>query len=91
MPWVTIEGRTCDDIRDVLRLPREPSGDNKRTTRTGMYQWTTLYCAEIALALVTGLNLRKRIRFKFFQSAIYADRYFRTIANVKYKFYAIAF
>jgi len=51
MPWVTTEGRTCDDIRDVLRLPREPSGDNKRTTRTGMYQWTTLYCAEIALAL----------------------------------------
>lgn len=50
MPWVTTEGRTCDDIRDVLRLPREPSGDNKRTTRTGTYQWTTLYCAEIALA-----------------------------------------
>lgn len=51
MPWVTTEGRTCDDIRDVLRLPREPSGDNKRTTRTGMYQWTTLYCAKIALVL----------------------------------------
>lgn len=43
------EGRTCDDIRDVLGLPRDPSGDNKRTTRTGTCQWTTLYCAEIAL------------------------------------------
>lgn len=42
-------GRTCDDIRDVLGLPRDPSGDNKRTTRTGTCQWTTLYCAEIAL------------------------------------------
>ena len=48
MPWLTTEGRTCDDIRDVLGLPRDPSGDNKRTTRTGTCQWTTLYCAEIA-------------------------------------------
>lgn len=47
------EGRTCDDIRDVLGLPRDPSGDNKRTTRTGTCQWTTLYCAEIALPRIS--------------------------------------
>lgn len=56
---MTVEGRTCDDIRDVLGLPRDPSGDNKRTTRTGTYQWTTSYCVEIALArLLANLPTR---------------------------------
>lgn len=61
------EGRTCDDIRDVLGLPRDPSGDNKRTTRTGTCQWTTLYCAEIALPrYLSRLHLLRAYSFPLF-------------------------
>lgn len=72
MPWLTAEGRTCDDIRDVLGLPRDPSGDNKRTTRTGTYQWTTLYCAEIAL--VRCLSLLNLLRFPPFSTLSSASK-----------------
>lgn len=76
MPWLTAEGRTCDDIRDVLGLPRDPSGDNKRTTRTGTYQWTTLYCAEIALARCLSLLNLLRSPFPVLSPTSYVNSIF---------------